>query len=480
MADLRRFSLADWLLLLTVLGVAAGTRAWYLSAGTDNGNAPGPLRVEDAWRVPPYPDGTVRRGRPNPTELDDVVHHLQDSRSFKCLAPLASEAERTAHRAPGYPALMALLEGLTDYLGPADRTGRWLQCVLGALTAGFYFLFARRAFRNLVVATLAGLFCALHPFWVANTAEINDGVLASFLMGACLALGARAGQIGGPLTSWLFGLAAAALALVRAPLLPFAFVAMLWFLWRCRSLARGWMNAFLAFLGFATGLVPWTVQNYRAFQEVIPVVDSAWLHLWIGNNPGAMGGPMSDDSLQAVLAKEPDASPAELAKLPQPERYRKLAAAITREISGDPAASLRRRLRAGLYFFMGEHWFHSGELWQATAPGAPEAALPPWLAQSYPAVFHAVLLGMLLLGVLGWRWTALWRWEAMPSSLAVIWIPLPYLLSHAGSLAGPRLPLDGVLLTYSAFALVYLLPIVGNPLRAGSAEASDPYEADFR
>ena len=129
---------------------------------------------------------------------------------------------------------------------------------------------------------------------------------------------------------------------------------------------------------------------------------------------------------------------------------------------------------------MGEHWFHSGELWQATAPGAPEAALPPWLAQSYPAVFHAVLLGMLLLGVLGWRWTALWRWEAMPSSLAVIWIPLPYLLSHAGSLAGPRLPLDGVLLTYSAFALVYLLPIVGNPLRAGSAEASDPYEADFR
>jgi hypothetical protein len=65
---------------------------------------------------------------------------------------------------------------------------------------------------------------------------------------------------------------------------------------------------------------------------------------------------------------------------------------------------------------------------------------------------------MLLLGVLGWRWTFAWRTEAQPLAVAVMWVPLPYLLSHAEGLCGPRLPLDGVLLCYSAFVLACLAP----------------------
>ena len=60
----------------------------------------------------------------------------------------------------------------------------------------------------------------------------------------------------------------------------------------------------------------------------------------------------------------------------------------------------------------------------------------------------------------------------MPSSLAVMWIPLPYLLSHAEALSGPRLPLDGVLLCYAAFALCGMLPL-GNLLQ-GSAASAQP------
>jgi hypothetical protein len=77
---------------------------------------------------------------------------------------------------------------------------------------------------------------------------------------------------------------------------------------------------------------------------------------------------------------------------------------------------------------------------------------------------------MLLLGVLGWRWTYPWRRAAMPSSLALMWVPLPYLLGHAEALSGPRLPLDGIFLCYAAFALVYLLPRLGDPLREGPEE----------
>jgi hypothetical protein len=77
---------------------------------------------------------------------------------------------------------------------------------------------------------------------------------------------------------------------------------------------------------------------------------------------------------------------------------------------------------------------------------------------------------MLALGVLGWRWTYGWRWESMPSSLAVLWVPVPYLLSHAAALSGPRLPLDGVLLSYAAFALVCLVPGYGGNLLAGAPQ----------
>ena len=63
---------------------------------------------------------------------------------------------------------------------------------------------------------------------------------------------------------------------------------------------------------------------------------------------------------------------------------------------------------------------------------------------------------MLLLGFLGWRWSFAWQAELMPSSLALVWIPLPYLFGHAESLSGPRLPLDGVLLTYTALTLACL------------------------
>ena len=100
-------------------------------------------------------------------------------------------------------------------LSPVDRVVRWIQCGLGTLTAAFYFLFALRAFRNLWVAALTGLFCALHPFWIINTAEINDGVLVTFLLGFSLALGTRGSQVSAPFTSLMFGLVLAGLSMVR-------------------------------------------------------------------------------------------------------------------------------------------------------------------------------------------------------------------------------------------------------------------------
>lgn len=449
----RRFGWVDALGLLVVLAVAAGTRIGYLSVACQQGTNEGPLQVQADRHA----------------ERDALIDQFKAKRLFIVQAPLAAGPEVTAHRAIGYPWLLGLLEQQWADRASAQQVVRWIQAGLGILTAGLYFLIARRAFHSLVVGILTGLLTAIHPFWIVNTAEINDGVLATFLLALGLWLGVRGGQQGGALTSLLYGLVLAALACVRAALLPFAAVAVLWFLLRCRRLPRGWLYAVLAFLGFSNGLIPWTARNYQTFKTIIPIADSTYLHLWIGNNPRATGGPLPDATQRQTLAAVPEGDGSNRLKLleamPQPQRYQQLAWDMLEEIEANPGGTLERRLRATLGFLVGFDWLEGGSLWREDPAAAHDA--PDWVLPLAPALFFGSLLGMVLLGGLGWRWSYGWRSEALPLSLAVVWIPLPYILSHAAAFHGPRLPLDGVLLAQAALVLSCLVPRLGSYLWQG-------------
>lgn len=465
MADMPRFRPADLLLLLLVVALAGGARAGYLATCCEGGQSGGPLRVQSAWPEAPGQHADDARGAPRPSVLDRLIDGVQKHHGFVAQPPFAGEEEATAHVSPGYPYLVGLLGRFT----PGDNLDfavRWLQAGLGALTAGLYYLFARRAFRSAAVGTLAGVLAALHPFWIVNVAQIDDGVLASFALAACLFLAGRGGEEGGALTSLALGLALAGLALVRAALLPFSFLAVCWYLLRTRTLQRGWLCALLAFLGFANGLAPWTVRNYGLFHEPVPVVSSAYLHLWIGNNPLATGGPATPEMWQAA----PSAGLKSIAS--QPLRYNQLGRAVADEWRERPAESLRRRLSAGLMFLCGARWFSDGTLAERT--GAMTDDLPSWLPDNYGVVFQATLLALLLLALIGWRQSHGYRWEAVPATLALLSVPLPYLLGHAEALAGPRLPLDGVLLCLAAFALCSCVPGLGGRLQAAAETPSGP------
>ena len=188
--------------------------------------------------------------------------------------------------------------------------------------------------------------------------------------------------------------------MTRAALLPFAWVAVLWFFLRCRSLPRGWFYAFLAFLGLIAGLAPAVVLNIRAAHESLPIVDSTYYHLWQGNNPQATGGPMPAD-LPGQTNKE-------------------LARTVRNEIRSQPAATLQHRLRAGLDFFFGEAWFTEQKLSREEPAMTASPPMPPWLRDSYPAILCGTLLGMLLLAALGWPGrfpggTGPGRWRWLPS-----------------------------------------------------------------
>ena len=407
MTEPHRLGAGGYLALLVVLALAAGARGWYVGAVADHGNGAGPVAVQ---------------GEPGVADSD-----------------AGSGQEIATGTGRLYPWLLGRLTEACGDAAVARQAARWIQCGLGALTAVLYFLFASRAFQSRLVGVLAGLFCAVYPFWIVNTTELTDGVLATFLLAACLWLGARGSGSGGALTSWFYGVALAGLVVVRAALLPFAVVAELWFLWRCRTLPRGWLCAVLAFLGLATGLSPWAWQNFQNVHGPAPVVDAAYLNLWIGNNPSASGGPLP---------------PAMAEQAPPTDRER--ARAAWQEVTDNPAGTIQRRLWAGLGFIFGDDWFQHRRLWQDVPADARWSEPPEWLARSQAAILSGALLGMLLLAVFGWRWSYGWR-DAVPAALAVTLVPLPYFVSHAGALHGPRLPLDGVFLCYAAFALAYLV-----------------------
>ncbi len=291
---------ADLLALLLVVALGGAARFGYVAVCTDGGKGTPAFEVQgQAPRPAPPRDGDQGDAKPR-TPMNDLVQNIKESNWFGGKAPLSDQDETTAHEAPAYPWLIAIVARLGLALDPAMR---WLQAGLGTLVVACYFLFARRAFQSLFVGFLAGLLVAVHPFWIINTAELSDGVLTTFLLGTSLMLGTRASQEGGAFVSLLYGLALAGLAMTRAALLPFALVALLWFLLRCRALRSGWLCGLLAFLGFGNGLAPWTVRNFREFSEPVPLVDSAMLHLWIGNNPLATGSNFDETELRRTLPR---------------------------------------------------------------------------------------------------------------------------------------------------------------------------------
>lgn len=457
MASSRPSPFLTFLLALAVLAAAGAVRFWALSSLAEAGK-------EAAWQVQSAAAVLGADGKSDQAVLLENLKTRGFVHGFRSHAPLTGQEEDTAHAAPGYPAFRALVEGLAaPQIGfgdsPAQLT-RWTQAALGSLTALFVFLAATRAFQSRVVGLLAGAAAIFHPFWVISTPELQDGVLATFLVSFALCLAIRAGQQGGALTCLVLGMALSAAALTRAALLPFAVAMLLWYLWRSRVQANGWLFALVAFFGFLLGMALWGVRCHQQLGAPAPIVTSAWWHLWVGNNPNATGGPASKEMEAALPADRKEA----LAKEPQATRYKLLARDVLEEVENRPQQTLARRAKALLLFFFG-----ATEPKRTNLLGHAEANKPDeWIFNS----LACTLMGMFLLAALGWRWSYGWKSSTAPLAIAMIWIPLPYILAHAEPLHGPRLPLDAALIILAAMAFSCFLPFVGSRLFRGEAAQS--------
>jgi 4-amino-4-deoxy-L-arabinose transferase-like glycosyltransferase len=463
---------------LCILVLAVAARFFYVTEyGFDSG------RPAEAWLV----QGRERIVIPPAVTAQDLMANNLKSQGipagFRTVNPLGPKTvtpppadskqpprteyqqEPTADVAPLYPLFRAGIEigreKLHDYLEITPNAAvRMVQIGVASLTCVLYFVIALRAFgTNYFLAILVGIATSVYPFWVINTAELEDGTLTSFLLALSLALGVKIGQKGGPIRSLLFGVALAALALTRASLLPLAVVAQLWFFLRCRRVPNGGLCAIVTVLGFAAGLAPWVVWSMQAHGKPIPIASSGFYHLWVGNNAKSTGGvhePIMDKQLPTELVSK-------MEQTPPADRYDLLAPVVLEEITEHPAETVKRRVKS-----LGQFVFGATDPRQPIVVSEiPELPVPTWVRN----VLIFTLLGVLFFALLGWRWAYGWRRHSAPLTLAVYWLPLPYLLSHAGTLHSARLPLDGVLIVLAMVGVMGLIPGVGARLLAGEDAA---------
>lgn len=463
LTNARQATLLTYLLGLFVLILALGTRYYYLSHYQFFEST-----AVQVWQVQ---GRGLEAAPPQKYELDQLVENLKQNgieQGFSTRAPLGPDKdELTAHRAPLYPVVRAGVEYQAEQwketlpFTPASAM-RWLQLLMGGLTCLFYYIIAWRAFgQHQLLALAVGIGTAIYPFWIINVAELEDGVLTTFLLAWSLCLGVGAGQRGGLLRSALFGLVLAALALTRASYLPFAIAVQLWFFLRCRQLPQGGLCGLLTLLCFCAGLAPWAYHTFRVFQTPVPIVNSAWYHLWAGNNEVSDGA----DYQWSMKKRIPGELATKLEQTNQSERYQMLSETVLNEIINNPGPTLSRRLKAFRQFLAGSY-INQGQVFRPGINGTPA---PAWVR---PTLLLALTL-LLFLALFGWRWSYGWKSQSAPLSLAIFWIPLPVLLSHAGPLHSSRLPLDGVLILLGCLALVAMLPIVGSRLLAGETELSE-------
>ena len=254
----------DWLILGLILLAGAGLRGAYLAELVNKPDYDSPLsdaKYNDYWaRALATGDWTPPRGETDP-EIPTTPYF----------------------RPPGYTWFLAAIYWLAggSYLAPrlVQMALGLASCVLGCMLARG--LFGRGA--GLIAAAL------LAAYWgcVYFEGDLQPPALLVFLTLVLLnVLRLWAGRPSG-VRALLIGLVVGLFALVRANILLFAPVLLLWMAWvlRRRTLLRRWpLTALATVAAMLLAICPATIRNYRVGGEFVLISTNGGVNLYIGNN----------------------------------------------------------------------------------------------------------------------------------------------------------------------------------------------------
>jgi len=228
---------------------------------------------------------TLFVGLNTPPQYDGIGYDLLASRLLEGKGYINDWAEPTAFRPPVYPMFLAGVYLLTNHSFGAVRA---LQAVLDSFTVMFVFLIAREL-ANKRVALLAATGAAIYPLLIFETGEMYPETLSFFLQFAtvwCLVLMLRMDHLVLPLAA---GVMMGLTVLARPTAAPWVLLVLVWAI--VPSVLHSPVQKLAAMLlGLMVVFGPWTIRNYNAFKEFIPISSLGTIGLWSGNNPLAQGG----------------------------------------------------------------------------------------------------------------------------------------------------------------------------------------------
>ena len=202
----------------------------------------------------------------------------------------------TTFRAPGYPAFLALVYGLTG-LQWRIFAARFANAVLGATLAPMSYVLTRRLFPEKEgAARFAGAALAIYPLLVIFPLAIaTENLFIPLTLAGLLTL-LRAAQSGRGRDYLLAGAILGAAALTRSVIFLFAGLAVFW-IWFAARHRRG---ALLYLLALLVLVVPWSVRNSLVEGRFTFVENSLGYNLHMGYHPQGTGTFQYGISLELV------------------------------------------------------------------------------------------------------------------------------------------------------------------------------------
>ena len=374
-------------------------------------------------------------------EEPTIAWHLALGHGFRSPVDVSPTAPPSAWSAPLYPLAIAGAYQLFGIGSPAAATALML---LNAVFFGLIVVGTERLstalFGSQVPALMAAALLAIHPLFLFYMADFWDGFMGLAIF-VCLTAGAvrlgRVAESGGRIGYGPPGALGVGMGLLALTNVSYAvsFPVLLYQAFGQKPLVYRWRLAAVAAITCLVVISPWTIRNYAAFGQLVPVRTGGALQLWIGN------APISDGWIDAgVPPVHPYVNPAEgkvLLTIGEPA-YNDLAfKRFENGLVANPLGYVVSCLRRALYMLVGK----------------PTAArYPLFVDWKWRGVFWGPLLlnaFVALLGVAGM--VAARRFHYRQSGLPVLAasVALPFVATAVSNRY--TLPLRWLLIVYSGF-----------------------------